>query len=176
MTVSQTRDSPPTWRARFLYFYPPGTGWTNYTPRHWIPFSSPPTTRRAKVELFDLASTHTPRSKSKSKSKSHCDWRSVSKSWYRAPSGAHDQIFLSDSYVLVSVGRPLWREDGAVFCMCRWPVPAQSFAGPSPLCRATVCSCLSVAPSPFVASYDSQGHGGGIRPRLHTGYTPRWYA
>jgi hypothetical protein len=22
---------------------------------------------------------------------------------------------------------------------------------------------------PFVASYDSQGHGGGIRPRLHTG-------
>jgi hypothetical protein len=26
----------------------------------------------------------------------------------------------------------------------------------------------------FVASYDSQGHGGGIRPRLHTGlfYTP----
>jgi hypothetical protein len=24
----------------------------------------------------------------------------------------------------------------------------------------------------FVASYDSQGHGGGIRPRLHTGYSP----
>jgi hypothetical protein len=24
--------------------------------------------------------------------------------------------------------------------------------------------------SHFVASYDSQGHGGGIRPRLHTGY------
>jgi hypothetical protein len=29
-------------------------------------------------------------------------------------------LFLSDSYVLISVGRPLWREDGSVFCMCRW--------------------------------------------------------
>jgi hypothetical protein len=28
------------------------------------------------------------------KSKSHCDWRSVSKSWCRAPSGAHDQILV----------------------------------------------------------------------------------
>jgi hypothetical protein len=32
---------------------------------------------------------------SESKSKSHCNWWSVSKSWYRAPSGAHDQIFIS---------------------------------------------------------------------------------
>jgi hypothetical protein len=51
------------------------------------------------------------------------------------PSGAYDQIFFSvrnteyvDSYVLYSVGRPLWREDGSVFCMCRWPLPAQSFS------------------------------------------------
>jgi hypothetical protein len=28
------------------------------------------------------------------KSKSHCDWRTVSQSWCRAPSGAHDQIFI----------------------------------------------------------------------------------
>jgi hypothetical protein len=28
--------------------------------------------------------------------------------------------------------------------------------------------CLSFETSLFVASYDSQGHGGGIRPRLHT--------
>jgi hypothetical protein len=49
------------------------------------------------------------------------------------PSGAYDQIFFpfviwntSDSYVLDSVGRPLWREDGSVFCMCRWPLPAHS--------------------------------------------------
>jgi hypothetical protein len=29
--------------------------------------------------------------------------------------------------------------------------------------------CLRFETSLFVASYDSQGHGGGIRPRLHTG-------
>jgi hypothetical protein len=29
-----------------------------------------------------------------SESKSHCDWRSVSLSWRRAPAGAHDQMFL----------------------------------------------------------------------------------
>jgi hypothetical protein len=31
------------------------------------------------------------------KSKSHCDWRSVSKSWCRAPSGAHDEVFITFS-------------------------------------------------------------------------------
>jgi hypothetical protein len=30
-----------------------------------------------------------------SKSKSHCDWRSVSQSWFRASSRAHDQIFIT---------------------------------------------------------------------------------
>jgi hypothetical protein len=92
------------------------------------------------------------------------------------PSGAYDQIFLpfgirntSDNYVLDPVGRPLWRENGSVFCMCRWPLPAQSFSGPSPLGLATVFYCLSSETSLFVASYDSQGHGGSIRPRLHTG-------
>jgi hypothetical protein len=29
------------------------------------------------------------------KSESHCDWWPVSKSWCRAPSGAHDQIFIT---------------------------------------------------------------------------------
>jgi hypothetical protein len=31
--------------------------------------------------------------------------------------------------------------------------------------------CLKFETSLFVASYDSQGHGGGIRPRLHTGHS-----
>jgi hypothetical protein len=30
-------------------------------------------------------------------------------------------------------------------------------------------NCLRFETSLFVASYDSQGYGGGIRPRLHTG-------
>jgi hypothetical protein len=32
--------------------YPPGTGWPSYTPRHWVPFTSPSTTCRAKLEVF----------------------------------------------------------------------------------------------------------------------------
>jgi hypothetical protein len=31
----------------------------------------------------------------------------------------------------------------------------------------TIFYCLRFETSLFVASYDSQGHGGGIRPRLH---------
>jgi hypothetical protein len=72
-------------------------------------------------------------SSSQPKSTSHCDWRSVSQSfsqsWCRAPSGAHDHIFITiwqllmtrnlllfDSYGLVIVGHPHSREDGSVFC------------------------------------------------------------
>jgi hypothetical protein len=33
----------------------------------------------------------------------------------------------------------------------------------------TILYYLRFETSLFVASYDSQGHGGGIRPRLHTG-------
>jgi hypothetical protein len=43
-TVSS--ETPPTWRARFPYLYPPGTGWPSYTPGHWIPFLWPLSTRR----------------------------------------------------------------------------------------------------------------------------------
>jgi hypothetical protein len=46
---------------------------------------------------------------------------------------------------------------------------APSFSGPSPLGLATVFYCLIMEILLFVASYDSQGHGGGIRPRLHRG-------
>jgi hypothetical protein len=40
-------ETLPTWRARSPYLYPPGTGWSCYTPRHWVPVSSSRTTRRA---------------------------------------------------------------------------------------------------------------------------------
>jgi hypothetical protein len=50
-------DTPPTWRARSPYLYPPGTGWPGYTPRHWVPSSSRHTTRGDTVESFDPAST-----------------------------------------------------------------------------------------------------------------------
>jgi hypothetical protein len=50
-------ETPSTWRVMSPYLYPPGTEWASYTPKHWVPFSSPPTTRRATVEVFDSAST-----------------------------------------------------------------------------------------------------------------------
>jgi hypothetical protein len=60
-----------------------------------LPFSSPPTTRRATVEVFDPASTREYSNiQSQSQSYIAIDGRSISKSWCRAPSGAHDQIFI----------------------------------------------------------------------------------
>jgi hypothetical protein len=67
------------------------------------------------------------------------------------------------------VVRPLWRKDGSVFYICYWALPAQSFLGLSPLVLATIFYCLRFETSLFVASYDSHGHGGGIRSRLHKG-------
>jgi hypothetical protein len=29
-------ETPPTWRTRSLYLYPPRTGWPGYTSRHWV--------------------------------------------------------------------------------------------------------------------------------------------
>jgi hypothetical protein len=43
--------------ARSPYLYHPGTGWSSYTPKHWVHFSSPPTPRRAMVVIFVPAST-----------------------------------------------------------------------------------------------------------------------
>jgi hypothetical protein len=80
-----------------------------------------------------------------SQSQSHIatDGQSVSKSWCRAPSGAHGQILIT-LWQLRScfVGRPLWREDGSVFCICSWSLPAQFFLGPCPLGLATIFYCL----------------------------------
>jgi hypothetical protein len=42
-------------------------------------------------------------------------------------------VLLLKFTVLFFVGRPLWREDGSVFYICCWLLPAQSFSGPSPL-------------------------------------------
>jgi hypothetical protein len=49
-------ETPPSWRARSPYLYPPGAGWPSYIPRHWVPFLSPPMTRRAMVKVFESTS------------------------------------------------------------------------------------------------------------------------
>jgi hypothetical protein len=38
-------------------------------------------------------------------------------------------LLLIDNYGLIFLGRPLWREDGSVFCICCCSSPAQSFLG-----------------------------------------------
>jgi hypothetical protein len=112
----------------------------------------------------------------KSKSKSHCDWRPVSQQVLM--SSPHLELMtrhflLFDIYGLVFVGRPLWREDGSVSCICSWPLPAQSLSGPNPLELETIFYRLRLETFLFVAFHDSQGHGGGIRLRLHTGVSRR---
>jgi hypothetical protein len=80
------------------------------------------------------------------------------------PSGAYDKIFIA-----VRNTEYVWQLRSSFRGALSLPLPAQSFSGPSPLRLATVFYCLRFETSLFVASYDSQGHGGGIRPRLHTG-------
>jgi hypothetical protein len=148
-----------------------------------FPFPSSPTTRRITVEVFDPASTrvfHPAKSKLKfypaksSQSQGYIatDGQTVSLGVEPHLRFMTRYLLLFDTYGLVFVGRPLWREDGSVNCKCCWPLPAQFFSGPSPLGLATIYYCLKFETSLFVASYDWQGHGGGIRPRLHTRIHP----
>jgi hypothetical protein len=81
------------------------------------------------------------------------------------PIGLMARYLLSfDSYGRVFVGR----EDEPVFCICCWLLSVHSFSGPSPLGIRTIFYCLRFETFLFFASYHSQGHGGGIRPRLRT--------
>jgi hypothetical protein len=50
--LPQIRVSPDL-EGQIPVFTSPETGWPGYTPRHWVPFSSSPTTRTATVEVFD---------------------------------------------------------------------------------------------------------------------------
>jgi hypothetical protein len=47
--LSVSFETSQTWRARSPYLYSPGPRWPRHTPRHWAPFSSSLTTRRATV-------------------------------------------------------------------------------------------------------------------------------
>jgi hypothetical protein len=108
----------------------------------------------------------------KSKSKLYYDRRSAGQSVLEQNThlGLTTRSWLlCDSCGFVDLGRPHWREDGSAVCNCYWLSPAQSFSGPSPVGLVVIFYCLRFETSLLVASYDSQGHGGGIRPRLHTG-------
>jgi hypothetical protein len=86
------------------------------------------------------------------------------------PSCAYGQIFVTVRQLRVCwCGGSLWWEDGPVVHNCWWSSPAQSISGRSPMGLATIFYCLRFETSLFVASYDSLGYGGGVRPSLHTG-------
>jgi hypothetical protein len=100
-------------------------------------------------------------------------------------------LLLTDWSGFDEVGRPLWREGGYIVYNCSWPSNSAFVLGSesrgthdqirdspnledqapifiSP--RNKLARLYPQAPgSLFIASYDSQGYGGGIRPRLHTG-------
>jgi hypothetical protein len=81
-------ETLPTWRVRSPYLYPEGTGWPSYTPRHWVTFSSPPTTHRAMVEVFEPAST-----------RSGCYWSSLRPGYKSSASTTAENVSNSTSTV-----------------------------------------------------------------------------
>jgi hypothetical protein len=56
-----------------------------------------------------------------------------------------------------------------VMVLSLWGALSDERMGLSFVYAATIFYCLRFETSLFIASYDLQGHGGGIRSRLHTG-------
>jgi hypothetical protein len=88
-------------------------------------------------------------------------------------SGAYYQIFITVGQLRFLL---MWsalsdERTGLSFTVAAGP-HQHSFSGPSPLGLATIFYCLRFETSLFIASYDSQGYGECIRPRLHTLYGP----
>jgi hypothetical protein len=71
-------------------------------------------------------------------------------------------LLLSDSFGFVDVGRSVGISFTIAAGLRQRRVPWDS---------QTIFYCLRLGTSLFVAFYDSQGYGGGILPRLHTGYS-----
>jgi hypothetical protein len=96
------------------------------------------------------------------------DGQSASLSWNKVP------IWGLFYYSQTVAGLLMWgalsnERTGPTFTMLL-ASPAQPFSGPSPVGLANIFYCPRYETSLFVASYDSQGYGGDIRPRLHTGW------
>jgi hypothetical protein len=125
-------ETPPTWRARSPYLYPPGTGWPCYTPRYWTLF-------RRLLRLAGLRwmySNPSPRGICLAWVWVLCyHRRSVGQTFFVSSThlGLTTRcLLLSDSCGFVDVGRSLWREEGSAVYHCCGSSPSQSFSGLSP--------------------------------------------
>jgi hypothetical protein len=107
----------------------------------------------------------------KVKSQNHIatDGQSISKSWCRAPFGAHDQIFIT-VWQLRSwfCGAPSLTRGRVCLLYMLLTLASVVFLGSESHGTRDHILLSQIWDFPFVASYDSQGHGGGIRTRLHT--------
>jgi hypothetical protein len=124
-------ETPPNWRVRFPYLYPPRTGWPSYTRRHWVPYQSPFTTPRTTVEVFDPAST---RECPESESSITTDGQLASLSWNRAPIGGLRPHF---RYCQTVTGLLTWgalsdERTGPSFTIAADPRQHSHSRGPSP--------------------------------------------
>jgi hypothetical protein len=189
-------ETPPTWRSRSPYFYYPKNRVAQLYPEASGSLSPPPMTHRATVEVFETASTWVTLNSKSLKSKLCYERRSVGQSVLEKSTHLElttRLLLLSDNCGFVDVRRSLWREDGFAPYNCCWSSPAQSFPGPRPAAFVTIVYCIRFETPPswrarnsvaqlylqalgslFVASYDSQGYGEGIRPRLHAGHSWLW--
>jgi hypothetical protein len=120
-------ETTPTWRARSPYLYHPGTGWPSYSPRHWVPFSSPPTTRRATMEVFDPDSTR----ESRFTLRLVVYRQSVRLDAKPLETHGHNFLFSNWTLSIESLCNILSNENGSVVYNCCWASPAQSFSVPS---------------------------------------------
>jgi hypothetical protein len=86
------------------------------------------------------------------------------------PSGAYDQIFITVGQLLICWFGALYLTRGRV---CRLQLllglASEVILESETLGTRDHILLSQIRDFPFVASYDSQGHGGGIRPRVHTG-------
>jgi hypothetical protein len=115
-------------------------------------------------------------SESESESYVTTDGQSASLSWYKAPiQGLRPYSFSVRNTEYVWQLRFWFHGEPSLtrgrVCLLYVPLGFASavFLGPSPLGLVTIFYCFRFKISLFVASYNSQGHGGGIQPGLHTG-------
>jgi hypothetical protein len=100
------------------------------------------------------------------------DGQSASLSWKKAPIwGLRPDFYRCLTVAGLLMGGALSDETtGLSFTIAAGPRQRSHSRGPSLVELGTIFHCLRFESSLFVASYDLQGYGGGIRTRLHTGF------